>query len=109
MEKLNEPHMDDIALVKLWFSKLKIGQGRKFLKFLLRKDAYIDYVSNLIIHSRKYYRDKYETAFNNSMLYVIDSSFTWQITPQGHLFWKELHNKNMSLNYKYQKKRNKRR
>ena len=59
--------------------------------FLKKKNAWETYVTNVRMQNRKLNRAFFPFAELKRKRDIIDYSFTWSETPQGHDYWEKLH------------------
>lgn len=94
MEKNSENH---ISLTK---------EGKEFyiffLRFLKENKVFYSYQKSLLKrHDMSYLKD----LCNRNDLSIIDFSFTWSLTIEGHEFWSNLNSKFMNEWLSYKKKK----
>lgn len=72
---------------------IKYMEQSDFIDFLSRKGILPIFVANLVRHHTSYFNIKhpFERLFElNWVREVVDGSFTWAETPEGHDFWKNV-------------------
>lgn len=68
---------------------------RSFLKFLIRRDIYQNYVHNVTRMENNYWRANHFPI--ESPRSFIDDAFLWEASPEGHKFWEDICNDWMQL------------
>ena len=89
---------NDISILNhCFFSRIMLDPSNRiiikfFLKFLMEEDAYEKYSINLYSKER-IGDDSYMNSRCESCLNLINSAFSWALTPEKHGFWSQINSK----------------